>query len=83
MQHAYEIFALGINEPALNISLIAFPNPTMGNLTLQISTQQTNGSKMNDKIKHCLQHLCLPLNQIQTDKHSIKLLVRGKNIRFF
>jgi hypothetical protein len=37
VQHAYEIFTVGIKETALNISLTAFPNPTMDNLTLQIS----------------------------------------------
>jgi hypothetical protein len=37
VQHAYEIFTLGVEETALNISLTAFPNPTMENLTLQIS----------------------------------------------
>uniref|UniRef100_UPI0040471788 T9SS type A sorting domain-containing protein n=2 Tax=Flavobacterium sp. TaxID=239 RepID=UPI0040471788 len=37
VQHAYEIFTLGIKETELNISLTAFPNPTTENLTLQIS----------------------------------------------
>jgi hypothetical protein len=37
VQHAYEIFSVGIEETTLNISLIAFPNPTSNNLTLQIS----------------------------------------------
>jgi hypothetical protein len=37
VQQAYEIFTLGIKETALNISLTAFPNPTMDNLTLQIN----------------------------------------------
>lgn len=37
VQHAYEIFTVGINETELNISLTAFPNPTTENLTLQIS----------------------------------------------
>jgi len=37
VQHAYEIFTVGIKETELNISLIAFPNPTTENLTLQIS----------------------------------------------
>ena len=37
VQHAYEIFTVGIKETELNISLTAFPNPTMENLTLQIS----------------------------------------------
>jgi hypothetical protein len=37
VQHAYEIFTVGIKESELNILLTAFPNPTTGNLTLQIS----------------------------------------------
>jgi len=37
VQHAYEIFTVGITETEFNISLIAFPNPTTENLTLQIS----------------------------------------------
>jgi hypothetical protein len=37
VQHAHEIFTVGIEETTLNISLIAFPNPTSDNLTLQIS----------------------------------------------
>lgn len=36
VQHAYEIFTVGIKETALNISLTIFPNPTTENLTLQI-----------------------------------------------
>lgn len=37
VQHAYEIFTVGIKETELNISLSVFPNPTADNLTLQIS----------------------------------------------
>ncbi len=37
VQLAYEIFTVGIKETELNILLTAFPNPTMGELTLQIS----------------------------------------------
>jgi hypothetical protein len=37
VQHAYEIFTVGIKGTELNISLKAFPNPTIDNLTLQIS----------------------------------------------
>jgi hypothetical protein len=37
VQHAYEIFTVGIEETTFNISLIAFPNPTSDNLILQIS----------------------------------------------
>jgi hypothetical protein len=37
VQHAYEIFTVGIKETELNIALSAFPNPTTENLTLQIS----------------------------------------------
>jgi hypothetical protein len=37
VQQAYEIFSVGINETALNISISVFPNPTDENLTLKIS----------------------------------------------
>lgn len=37
VQHAYEIFTVGINETAIDISVAVFPNPTIENLTLQIS----------------------------------------------
>ena len=37
VQHAYEIFTLGVEKTAMNISLTAFPNPTTENLILQIS----------------------------------------------
>jgi len=45
VQHAYEIFTVGIKETELNISLTAFPNPTTENLTLQIS--DFNNSKLS------------------------------------
>lgn len=37
VQHAYEIFTLGIEKTNLHVSLTAFPNPITENLTLQIS----------------------------------------------
>jgi hypothetical protein len=45
VQHAYEIFTVGIKETKLNISLTVFPNPTADNLTLQISDY--NNEKMS------------------------------------
>jgi hypothetical protein len=37
VQHAYEIFTVGMNETELNISVSVFPNPTTNSLTLQFS----------------------------------------------
>lgn len=37
VQQPYEIYTVGINETELTISLSVFPNPTVDNLTLQIS----------------------------------------------
>jgi hypothetical protein len=37
VQHAYEIFVVGVNDSQSNISLNAYPNPTTDVLTLQIS----------------------------------------------
>jgi hypothetical protein len=36
VQHAYEIFSVGIHETELIISLYVYPNPTADNLTLEI-----------------------------------------------
>lgn len=48
IQQAYEIFAVGINESMLNISLTVFPNPTADNLTLQI--REFDSQKLHYKI---------------------------------
>jgi opacity protein-like surface antigen len=37
VQHAYEIYPVGIKETTLNITLSVFPNPTADNLILQLS----------------------------------------------
>lgn len=37
VQHAYEIYSIGVNETTLHISVNIFPNPTAENLTLEIS----------------------------------------------
>jgi hypothetical protein len=37
VQHAYEIFAVGIYETELTISLNVYPNPTANKLTLEIN----------------------------------------------
>jgi hypothetical protein len=42
VQHAYEIYKVGINENAIDISLFAFPNPTFENLTIQVDDYQNN-----------------------------------------
>lgn len=36
VQHAFEIFKVGLKESKLNLSLSIFPNPTSENLTLEI-----------------------------------------------
>jgi hypothetical protein len=37
VQHAYEIFTVGIPEVVFNFSITAFPNPTVDQITLQLS----------------------------------------------
>jgi hypothetical protein len=37
VQHAYEIFTIGINETTFQISLSVYPNPTCENLNLIVS----------------------------------------------
>ncbi len=46
VQHAFEIFIVGVKEPALNVELMAYPNPTSDNLFLQI------GNFNNEKLSY-------------------------------
>ena len=39
VQHAYEIYTVGIKETNLNIFLSVFPNPTFGNLELKVGSE--------------------------------------------
>ena len=48
VQHAYEIFPVGIKETTLNLSLTLFPNPTTESLILQINDNH------NDKLSYQL-----------------------------
>jgi hypothetical protein len=70
VQHAYEIFTVGITETELSISLTAFPNPTMENLTLQISDYN------NEKLSYQLfdmQGKQLSSGQVTTQKTQINM----------
>lgn len=48
VQHAYEIFTVGINETAFQISLSVYPNPTSENLNLIVSNLS------NEKLSYIL-----------------------------
>ncbi len=48
VQNAYEIYSVGNEENNFNISLIAFPNPTIDNFTIQI------GNYNNEKLSYQL-----------------------------
>jgi hypothetical protein len=39
VQHAYEIYTVGIKETGMDISLSVFPNPTFGNLELKVGNE--------------------------------------------
>ncbi len=45
VQHAYEIYTVGIKETNLNIFITAYPNPTMDNLSLLIN--EHNNEKLS------------------------------------
>ena len=70
VQHAYEIFTVGIMERELNISLIAFPNPTTENLILQIS--DNNNEKLSYQLFD-MQGKQLSKGQIVTIKTQINM----------
>ncbi|AFU70553.1 secreted protein with Por secretion system C-terminal sorting domain [Psychroflexus torquis ATCC 700755] len=68
VQQPYEIFTLGVKETELNISLKAFPNPTLDNLTLQISNY--NNEKLLYKL-YDMQGKLLNKGQIVTQQTKI------------
>ena len=70
VQQAYEIFTLSIKETELNISLKAFPNPTLDNLTLQISDY--NNEKLSYQL-YDIQGRLLNNGQIEAQQTNIEM----------
>jgi len=70
VQQPFEIFTLGVKETELNISLKAFPNPTLDNLTLQISDY--NNEKLLYKL-YDMQGKLLNNGQIVTQQTKIEM----------
>jgi hypothetical protein len=69
VQQACEIYTIGLKETELNISLTAFPNPTLENLTLEIRDNN------NDKLTFMfldLQSKLLESGQITSPKTQIE-----------
>jgi hypothetical protein len=70
VQQAYEIFTLSIKETELNISLKAFPNPTLDNLTLQI--RDYNNEKLSYQL-YDIQGRLLNNGQIEAQQTNIEM----------
>jgi hypothetical protein len=70
VQQAYEIFTLSIKETELNISLKAFPNPTLDNLTLQI--RDYNNEKLSYQL-YDIQGRLLNNGQIVAQQTNIEM----------
>lgn len=65
VQHAYEIFTVGVKQTELQLSLMMFPNPALDNLTLQISNYN------NEKLMYQLfdiQGKLLNFEQVNTQR---------------
>ena len=73
VQHAYEIYTVGIKNTALNISLIAFPNPVTENLTLQISdyNDEKLSYRLNDMHGKLLSKGQITSQQTQINMYSL------------
>ncbi|MBW7845559.1 MAG: T9SS type A sorting domain-containing protein [Bacteroidia bacterium] len=70
VQHAYEIYSLGIEDSKMDISLIIFPNPTTDNLTLKI------GDYNNEKLSYQLydmQGKLLKNDEIKAEQTQIEM----------
>lgn len=65
VQHAYEIFTVGVKQTELQLSLMVFPNPALDNLILQI------GNYNNEKLMYQLfdiQGKLLNFEQVNTQR---------------
>lgn len=65
VQHAYEIFTVGVKQTELQLSLMMFPNPALDNLSLQISNYN------NEKLMYQLfdiQGKLLNFEQVNTQR---------------
>ena len=70
VQQPFEIFTLGVKETELNISLKAFPNPTLDNLTLQI--RDYNNEKLSYQL-YDIQGRLLNNGQIEAQQTNIEM----------
>lgn len=70
VQHAYEIYTVGVRETSLAISLTVFPNPTADYLTLQISDY--NNEKLSYRLFD-LQGKLLKDNSIDAQQTTIDM----------
>ncbi len=71
VQHAYEIYTVGVKETELNISLQLFPNPTAENLTLQISQYQNLSYQLFDMQGKLLSNSPIAAEQTQINMSSL------------
>lgn len=69
VQHAYEIYSIGIKETTLDISLSIYPNPTANNITLQISNYSSENInyQLNDMQGKLLSSRQITTQQTQID----------------
>ena len=71
VQHAYEIYTVGVKETELSISLQLFPNPTAENLTLQISQYQNLSYQLFDMQGKLLSNSPIIAEQTQINMNSL------------
>lgn len=93
VQHAFEIFNLGIVDPALNSSITAYPNPTVNRLTLEISnyTNQKLSYKLYDILGKLINNGQIIAQQTQIEMNSLASATyfinvvnqKNKTVKFF
>lgn len=82
VHHPYEIYTLSIQETAFNISLIAFPNPTTDQLTLQIKNYNNEKLmyRLYDLQGRLLDNGTLKTQQTQIDMSSVPSAIYFLNV---
>ncbi len=71
IQHPFEIYSLGINNPKINISLAVYPNPTTSVLHLKVANSQGLSYQLYDLFGKLLEHKAI--SSLTTNIHTSSL----------
>ena len=92
VQQPYEIFSVGINDIAIDLCLLAYPNPSTGLLTLQFENFKLENicyqlTDMNGKLvetkKLISNQTLIDMNNLLPATYFLKVMTEAKELKIF